>query len=131
MGEAGENYQVTSIGALADVKRETLHDALGLTGSEISINRLPPGLSVPFLHSHKANEEVYLIIAGRGSFLVDGEEFDVSEGTAIRVDPAGKRSIKAAEDAPLTYICVQAGCGTLSQHTQTDGVINEEKPIWS
>ena len=130
MSAAGKNYQSTSIGALKDVKRETLHDVLALTGAEISVNQLSPGASSPFIHSHKVNEEVYLVIAGRGSFQVDGEEFPVAEGTAIRIDPAGKRSVKAADDEGLTYICVQAGCGTLVQFTRTDGVLHEEKPAW-
>ena len=130
MNSAGRNYRSTSIGAFRDIKRETLHDALALTGVEISVNQLAPGTSSPFIHSHKVNEEVYIVIGGRGALQVDEEEFDVAEGTAIRVDPAGKRSIKAAADESLTYICVQAGCGTLTQFTRTDGVIHEEKPAW-
>ena len=130
MNAAGRNYQSTSIGTLKDIKRETLHDALVLTGAEISVNQLAPGASSPFIHSHKANEEVYIVIGGRGAFQVDGEEFAVAEGTAIRVDPAGKRSIRAVVEEPLTYVCVQAGCGTLMQFTRTDGVIHEEKPAW-
>ena len=130
MSEPARNYQITSIGALKDVTRATLHDELALTGSEISFNQLAAGASSPFTHSHKLNEEVYVILGGRGAFQVDGEEFEVAEGTAIRVDPAGKRSIKAAADESLTYICVQAGCGTLTQFTRTDGVIHEEKPAW-
>ena len=31
---------------------------LGLTGAEISINNLPAGAGVPFVHSHKKNEEI-------------------------------------------------------------------------
>ena len=32
--------------------RTELHDVLGLTGAEISINNLPTGVGVPFVHSH-------------------------------------------------------------------------------
>jgi mannose-6-phosphate isomerase-like protein (cupin superfamily) len=85
---------------------------------------------VPFLHSHKVNEELYLVVKGKGSFLVDGEEFPVAEGTAVRIDPAGNRSIKAADDESLTYICVQSLCGSLTGFSRTDGVIGEEKPVW-
>jgi mannose-6-phosphate isomerase-like protein (cupin superfamily) len=130
MNEPGRNYLTTSIGALKDVKRETLHDALALTGTEISLNQLAAGTSSPFLQIHKQNEEVYVVLRGRGAFQVDGEEFDIEEGTAIRVDPAGKRSIKAAEDEGLIYLCIQAGCGTLTQFTRTDGVLHEERPAW-
>lgn len=33
--------------------RVELHDKLGLTGSEISINNIPAGACVPFVHHHK------------------------------------------------------------------------------
>ena len=36
--------------------RTELHDKLSLTGAEISINHLPAGACVPFIHSHKHKE---------------------------------------------------------------------------
>jgi len=124
------NYRYSSMGALKDVRRETLHDALELTGAEVSINRMAAGASVPFLHSHKLNEEIYVFIKGRGVFQVDGEQFEVQEGSVVRVDPAGKRCIKAADDADLTYLCVQVTAGSLTQFTMTDGVVHEGAPVW-
>ena len=41
--------------------RGELHDLLNLTGAEVSCNTLPAGASVPFVHHHTQNEEVYLI----------------------------------------------------------------------
>lgn len=38
--------------------RTELHDKLSLTGAEVSINNLPAGTGVPFVHSHKNNEEI-------------------------------------------------------------------------
>ena len=49
------NYAKTNIG---NEGRVELHDTLSLTGAEISINDLPAGANVPFVHSHKNNEEV-------------------------------------------------------------------------
>ena len=57
------NYAKTNIG---NESRVELHDTLSLTGAEISINKLPAGANVPFIHSHKNNEEIYGIIAGTG-----------------------------------------------------------------
>ena len=42
--------------------RGELHDLLNLTGAEVSCNTLPAGASVPFVHHHTQNEEVYLIL---------------------------------------------------------------------
>jgi len=33
--------------------RVELHDQIGLTGAEVSVNRMPAGAKVPFVHSHK------------------------------------------------------------------------------
>lgn len=44
--------------------RVELHDKLHLTGAEISVNSLPAGASVPFVHYHKQNEEIYAIVEG-------------------------------------------------------------------
>lgn len=126
----GKNYKVTSIGDIAAKGRVTLHDELGLTGSEISINELPAGVSVPFVHSHKRNEEVYIIVKGKGRFYVDGDEFEVTEGSVIRVDPAGQRCIAADSECPIRYICIQTEAKSLVQFTQDDGIILDDKPSW-
>ena len=48
------NYAKINIGSEGRVE---LHDELALTGAEISVNRLPAGAGVPFVHAHKNNEE--------------------------------------------------------------------------
>ena len=68
MNTTAKNYQATSVGDIQAKGRVTLHNELALTGSEVSINELPPGVSVPFLHSHKRNEEVYIVVKGKGRF---------------------------------------------------------------
>ena len=101
----------------------------GLTGCELSFNSTPAGGFVPFVHSHKLNEEVYIVLRGGGTFLVDGEEFQVQEGSVVRVAPAGERAIKAGDEG-MTHICIQAQAGSLTQATNDDGVISETKAPW-
>ena len=48
--------------SVAQDARTELHDKLSLTGAEVSINSLPAGASVPFIHSHKNNEEIYAVL---------------------------------------------------------------------
>lgn len=109
--------------------RIMLGAALGLTGCEISVNSTPAGKFAPFVHSHKLNEETYIIVSGNGVFHVDGDEFAVQEGSVIRVAPEGKRAVKAG-DQTLIYICIQAQKDSLTQATMEDGIINEEKTSW-
>ncbi len=123
MQNEGGNYKHVSIGSMKDVTRQELHEALALTGVEVSLNRMAAGQAVPFLHSHKQNEEVYVFLEGKGSFVIDDDEIEVGEGSLVRVDPAGARQIKAAADSDLFYICIQATAGSLTQFSMTDGVI--------
>lgn len=104
-------------------------ESLGLTGCEVSLNRLPAGKGIPFVHVHKKNEELYIVLGGNGIFYVDGEEFPVSEGSLVRVAPAGERAYKAG-DADLYFICIQAEAGSLSQATLEDGTRNTTKASW-
>ncbi len=130
MNNAGKNYQAASVGDIQARGRVTLHSELSLTGSEISINELPPGGSVPFVHAHKRNEEVYIVVKGKGRFYVDGEEFEVAEGSVIRVDAGGQRCIAADRQSPIRYICVQTEAKSLVQFSEGDGMILEAKPSW-
>ena len=66
-----KNYQKMSV---AQDARVELHDSLALTGAEVSINHLPAGAGVPFVHSHKQNEEIYGILSGKGFITIDGEK---------------------------------------------------------
>ena len=128
--KTGKNFKASSIGEISKVGRVTLHEELGLTGSEVSINNLPAGVSVPFVHAHKQNEELYIILKGKGQFYIDGEEFAVVEGDVLRLDPAAARCVKADADSSLSYICIQTQAGSLKGFTETDGVPVEAKPSW-
>ena len=75
------NYAKTTVGKEGRVE---LHEKLGLTGAEISVNELPAGAGVPFVHSHKENEEIYGILAGKGKAVIDGEIVDLTAGDWLR-----------------------------------------------
>jgi mannose-6-phosphate isomerase-like protein (cupin superfamily) len=125
-----KTYSVTELGNLESITRVTLKEKLDLTGAEISVNQLPAGAEIPFAHSHKRNEEIYIFTSGKGWFWLDGIKQPVKEGTALRVSPSVIRSIKADNNFGLSYFCIQVDQGSLVQATQNDGIISEEKPQW-
>ncbi|MFB9324930.1 cupin domain-containing protein [Paenibacillus aurantiacus] len=108
-----------------------LKDKLGLTGMEVSLNQLPEGGAVPFYHTHRENEELYLFIGGRGQFHVDGQILDVQEGTAIRVSPEGERTLRNTGIGALYFIVIQAKADSLRQWGATDGVILDRPVTWT
>ena len=70
---------------ISNKARMELHDALSLTGAEISINTLPAGECVPFVHCHKNNEEIYGIISGSGKVIIDGDEVQLIAGDWLKL----------------------------------------------
>ena len=113
-----------------EAARVELHDTLKLTGTEISINTLPAGAGIPFVHRHTQNEEVYIVLEGKGLLHIDGQEQEIAEGDCFRIDPAGDRSLCADRDTGLKYVCIQARAGSLENFTMTDAVITQGKASW-
>ena len=114
------NYKKISVGA-AD--RIELHDQLGLTGAEISVNAMPAGAGVPFVHAHKQNEEIYIVLEGKGSMTIDGEAVELAANDFLRVSPAAKRQLSAAADSGIKYLCIQVKENSLENYTATDAVM--------
>lgn len=114
------NYSKTTVTAGA---RAELHDVLSLTGAEVSVNNLPAGAGVPFVHSHKNNEEIYAVLSGKGKAVIDGETVELSEGDWLRIAPVAKRQFSAAEDSQFSFICIQVKANSLEGYTQDDAVI--------
>ena len=124
IGEWGElnNYTFTHPNLPAAVPRKLfLKKELGLTGMEVSLNKTLPGEGVPFYHGHKANEELYIFIKGKGQFQIDGEVIDVSEGTVIRVAPDGVRAWRNNSSEELYFIVTQAKSDSFPGSTIADG----------
>ena len=109
--------------SVAKDARTELHDKLSLTGAEISINNLPAGASVPFVHAHKNNEEIYTILSGKGKFVIDGETVELTVGDWIRISPAAKRQFFAAEDEGISFICIQVKENSLEGYTGDDAIM--------
>ena len=103
--------------------RGELHDKLALIGAEISVNQLPAGAGVPFVHSHKNNEEIYGILAGKGKVVLDGEEIELNAGDWLKVAPAAKRQFSAVADSGITYLCIQVKENSLGGFTADDAIV--------
>jgi mannose-6-phosphate isomerase-like protein (cupin superfamily) len=135
----GTNFSVVEAGSISGLLSTTkdpipgkyfLKERLGLTGMEVSLNQLPVGGSIPFYHTHRENEELYIFIGGRGQFQVDGQIFDVKEGTTVRVAPEGERTLRNNGTGDLYFIVIQVRSDSLRQWVETDGVILDRPVSW-
>ncbi|MGI6815439.1 cupin domain-containing protein [Bacteroides sp. KG123] len=139
-----ENFSAISIGRLSELEEHVLElapevkipgkvfggTALQATGGEFSFQVFPPGAETGFLHIHKHHEELYFFLTGTGEFQVDGKVFPISEGSVVRVAPAGKRSVRNNGDTPLVMLCVQYKSGTFTAEDAADGVILNDAVNW-
>ena len=103
-----KNYAIKNLNGWQNVEGKIfLGQELGMTGAEVSLQCLAAGEDAPFLHSHKTHEEIYVIISGKGEYEVDGEKMAVSEGSVIRVAPAGVRALRNTSDNEMVMMCIQ------------------------
>jgi mannose-6-phosphate isomerase-like protein (cupin superfamily) len=142
----GANFTAVHLGPLAQLNQYTykhpallratdgkvfLNQLLGMTSSEISLNKLPPRTSMPFYHTHRLNEEIYLFLKGEGEFQIDDKVLPISEGTVVRVSQEGERCWRnTSETEDLYYVVVQARAGTYEGNTVADGVGVQKRVSW-
>ena len=84
-----------------------LKSNLDMKGLEISINSFPAGKSMPFIHRHHKNEELYIVLGGGATFYIDGKFEELTPGSFIRMAPQAARSFKAHDSGPLLMMVIQ------------------------
>ncbi|MGD8191378.1 cupin domain-containing protein [Brevibacillus ginsengisoli] len=137
----GKNFDAVQLGTWSDLMeykldqpkargKVFLKDLLNFSGMEVSVNSFPPGVSMPFHHKHKENEEVYIFVKGSGQFQIDDTTIDVKEGTVIRVAEEGVRIWRNNSTENLYFICIQAKAGSLQSGTIEDGILVDQPIHW-
>ena len=62
-----------------------------------------PG-SMQAVHGHPDNEQIYVIVRGRGVVQVTDEMQEVGEGTLVYIPPGAAHAIKNTSDGPLVFV---------------------------
>jgi mannose-6-phosphate isomerase-like protein (cupin superfamily) len=71
---------------------------LELEQSGLSYQRIPPGYRFPYGHTHRTQEEVYVVVRGSGRMKLDDEVVELEQWDAVRVPPATWRGYEAGPD---------------------------------
>jgi uncharacterized cupin superfamily protein len=87
-------------------------DALGCERVGVSLQRVKPGVRAPFAHRHDADEEIYVVVAGSGKAVVEGEVLELRPWSALRVPASSARSFEAGDDG-LEFLA-------FGSHTEND-----------
>ncbi len=64
----------------------------------VSLFRYAPNVRSPFAHSHREQEEAYLVVAGSGRVLLDDEVHELAQWDLMRVSPEVVRAFEAGPD---------------------------------
>ncbi|MGW8195764.1 MAG: cupin domain-containing protein, partial [Desulforhopalus sp.] len=78
---------------------------LDLQGVALGLIHLPPDRGYTFTHTHRKQEEVYIIIKGGGLLLVDDEQLELLPGDMVRVSPWARRALKAHSNGLFAICC--------------------------
>jgi quercetin dioxygenase-like cupin family protein len=78
---------------------------LGARDLGVSHWRYAPGFRNPVAHKHREQEEAYVVVAGSGRMLLDGEVVGLRQWDTVRVAPEVVRAFEAGPDG-LEFIAV-------------------------
>jgi mannose-6-phosphate isomerase-like protein (cupin superfamily) len=73
-------------------------EPLELQNSGVSYLRIGPGERVPWGHTHKQQEEVYVVVGGSGRIKLDDEILHLRRWDAVRIDRETMRNVEAGPD---------------------------------
>ena len=73
-------------------------------------NVIEPGASIGE-HAHQGEEEVYVIVSGRGVMRIDGVDTPVAEGDVCLTRSGHSHSLVNSGDAPMRFLVLHAKLG--------------------
>ena len=81
---------------------------MGCKGVGFSFVRYKPGEGATYVHRHKVQEEVFIIMRGTGSTVLDGKRMTMPEGRMIRVGPMVYRALGNDSKRDVVYMILGA-----------------------
>jgi uncharacterized cupin superfamily protein len=83
--------------------------SLGLGAFGMNAVELPPGESIPeHDESERSHEEVFLVLEGAPTIVVDGVDHPLRTGSFARLDPEPKRTVRNDGDALARVLIISA-----------------------
>ena len=83
--------------------------SLGVSSFGINAVELPPGESIPEHDEvERDHEELFLVLEGAPTIVVDGADHPLRAGSFARLDPAPKRTVRNDGDAVARVLIVSA-----------------------
>jgi len=103
-----------------DLEFRAATTALELEQSGLSHQFVPPGYRFPYGHTHRRQEEVYVVVRGGGRMKVDDEIVELEEWDAVRVPPGAWRGYEAGPEGLELLVIAAPNLGE-AQREDVDG----------
>ena len=83
--------------------------SLGCRAFGVNLVEIPPGESIPeHDETGRDQEELFFVVSGSPSLVIDGDEHPAPEGTFARLDPSHRRTVRNTGDEPAAVLIVSA-----------------------
>ena len=109
-----------------DLEFRLATDALELEKSGLSLQSVPPDCRFPYGHTHKTQEEVYVVVRGSGRMKLDAEIVEVKQWDAVRVPPGTWRGYEAGPEGLEILVF---GAPNLGEHPRED--VEGQRDWWA
>jgi uncharacterized cupin superfamily protein len=112
-----EGVQITRLDLTPSERFQSLRRELGVTTCGLNLIALKPGQRGR-IHRHERQEEVFIVLTGRLTLVIEGDERDLEQWDAARVAPDVRRQLvnRGPGDAVLLAL------GSANPHDGRDGV---------
>ena len=71
----------------------------------MNVVEIKPGCTVSPAHSHPEKEEICYVASGKGKVYLDGEVYDIYEGTAIHFPKKSVHMLRNSGDVNMKVVC--------------------------
>jgi uncharacterized cupin superfamily protein len=83
--------------------------SLGVVSFGLNVVDIPPGEGIPEHHElDRDQEEVFVVLSGSPTMVIDGEDHPTREGTFVRVAPAPLRTLRNDGSEVASVLIVSA-----------------------
>jgi mannose-6-phosphate isomerase-like protein (cupin superfamily) len=93
LDDVGSNFH-----GAPDLEFRFASKALQLEQSGLSYQHIPPDYRFPYGHTHKQQEEVYVVLRGNGRMKLDDEIVELKEWDVVRVAPGTWRGYESGRE---------------------------------
>ena len=118
--------QAPKFGMSPQLEFRVARDALQTEASAVSYLKVAPGFRLPFGHSHRQQEEIYVLVGGGARLKLDDEIVELEEWDAVRVPPGTWRGY---EGGPEGLELLVFGAPSLGENPRGDVV--GERDWWA